>query len=197
MRFLRVTRLVDLARGRSSWCAMATNDNGSSSTVTSLTTLCQSVPNKVVVNVVGSRNTTVSSSEHGKIVHKSSQYSPEDFGANKPTSYIEFFTNIVAATSSVRNIVTPPVTVASRSGPTAQSMNPVPAVCVEKTLNFNAKIFNPLKKKDFETCILREVTKDDIITPTLMQEELLKQLCTYIHTPVTADHKQYIYSMQQ
>ena len=42
-------------------------------------------------------------------------------------------------------------------------------------LSFNVKIFNPLKKKDFETCVLRGVTKEAILTPPLMRSELRKQ----------------------
>ena len=71
--------------------------------------------------------------------------------------------------SQVSN-TTPPVTaVANR--------NPLVSVNKPETpkLSFNVKIFNPLKKKDFETCVLRGVTKEAILTPPLMRSELRKQ----------------------
>ena len=43
--------------------------------------------------------------------------------------------------------------------------------------SLNIKIFNPLKKKDFDMYVLREVSKDidSISTPVLLRKEVLKQ----------------------
>ena len=71
-----------------------------------------------------------------------------------------------------RSVVSPPVTatlINHSSSPTVTT----PAHS-NQLLNFNVKIFNPLKK-DFDTYVLRAVSKDAISTPALLQKELLKQ----------------------
>jgi len=49
------------------------------------------------------------------------------------------------------------------------------SVPTSRKVNFNVKIINPVKKKEFETYVLRDVSKDHISTPTLLRKELLQQ----------------------
>ena len=79
-----------------------------------------------------------------------------------------------SAIQSFRHSVTPPIFIQpSRPFPgTSQSG----AIRVQpKRINFNVKIINTEKKKEFETYVLRNVTKDSISTPPLLRKELLHQ----------------------
>ena len=49
------------------------------------------------------------------------------------------------------------------------------SVATSCKVNFNVKVINPTKKKEFETYMPREVSKDCITTPTLLCKELLQQ----------------------
>ena len=122
-----------------------------------------------VVNVVGTRNTTVTSSEHGKTVTVPvSNNAPVVPPRNPPPTQNSLPMLLQLLSQASRN--TPPVTAITSRSPLVPVNTPV-----KPTLSFNVKIFNPLKKKDFETCVLRGVTKEAILTPTLMRTELRKQ----------------------
>ena len=49
------------------------------------------------------------------------------------------------------------------------------SAATSRKVNFNVKVINPTKKKEFETYVLREVSKDRISTPTLLRKELIQQ----------------------
>ena len=79
-----------------------------------------------------------------------------------------------SAIQSSRHSVTPPICI--------QPSRPIPgtsqsgAIRVQpKRMNFNVKIINPEKKKEFKTYVLRNVTKYSISTPPLLRKELLQQ----------------------
>jgi len=66
-------------------------------------------------------------------------------------------------------------TVASVSNPLVTSHVNKCSVPTSRKVNFNVKIINPVKKKEFETYVLRNVSKDHVSTPTLLRKELLQQ----------------------
>ena len=49
------------------------------------------------------------------------------------------------------------------------------SAATSRKVNFNVKVINPTKKKEFETYVLREVSKGHISTPTLLRKELVQQ----------------------
>ena len=170
-----------------------------------------SAPNKVIVNVVNqdsSRN-KVTPSENGMVVSnvnlvparvpgKSSastapvQVLPKDTVSVLLQSYISSQLLQAASrnqpSSVSRTVVSVPGTAethASRSSSNspgtmfAGSVSRSPPI---QFLNFNVKIFNPVKKKEFETYVLREVRKDSITTPALLRKELTRQFGVNVST---------------
>jgi len=76
----------------------------------------------------------------------------------------------------------------------ANANNPVLTSCVSqpstssRKVNFNVKIINPrwpVKKKEFETYVLRDVNKNCISTPTLLRKELLWSKFGVLHLAIT------------
>ena len=180
--------------------ANASGDPGSNIRTTTVT-LCQTVPSKVIVNV-GNQDGLINKVTSGKTVTvvpmpsnspavlslapgittsttaSSVPILSQDSVSALLQSYIN--TQLLQASRSqhpgvTRGVMSPPVT-ATLARHSSNSTVTTPArVLANQVLNFNVKIFNPLKKKDFDTCVLRKVLKDAISTPMLLRKELLRQ----------------------
>jgi len=141
-------------------------------------------------NVSNSNNSGVITSQLISALQQNLAHQMKGAGISVPPGLITVVNNQQSAPVTSQTSRVPPRTSAHNSVPpgtqVTDNSNVTPVGQMTSTtekVNFNVRLINPMKKKEYETYVLRDIPKESLSSPMDLKEELYKQFGNDLVSP--------------